>query len=79
VDSEGNSLDIDVIDTGDLDRNINAQYHSYFNINKLMVDDLWELIGIWNIAVTKKGHKNRHDNICFEKLQENERKNAPRD
>lgn len=44
VDSEGNSLDIDVIDTGDLDRNINAQYHSYFNINKLMVDDLWELI-----------------------------------
>lgn len=44
VSDEGDPLDVDIIDTGDLDRNINGQYHGYFNINRVMVDDLWELI-----------------------------------
>jgi esterase/lipase superfamily enzyme len=34
----------DLIDTADLDRNINTQFHGYFNINRVMVDDLRELI-----------------------------------
>jgi len=36
--------DIDMIDTMDLDRNVDSQFHGYFNINRLMVDDLYELI-----------------------------------
>jgi len=44
VDSKGNALDIDLIDTGDLDRNTNSSFHAFFNINRLMVDDLWDLI-----------------------------------
>ncbi len=44
LDARGNPLDIDVIDTGDLDRNTNSMFHSFFNINKLMVDDLSELL-----------------------------------
>lgn len=44
VDDKGNELDVDVIDTSDLDRNVNTQFHGYFNINRIMVDDLFELI-----------------------------------
>jgi len=36
--------DIDIIETSDLDRNMNTQFHGYFNINRMMVDDLYELI-----------------------------------
>jgi len=36
--------EIDIVDTSDLDRNMNSQFHGYFNINRMMVDDLWELI-----------------------------------
>ena len=35
---------VDIIDTSDLDRNMNSQFHGYFNINRMMVDDLYELI-----------------------------------
>lgn len=44
LDTLGNTLDVDIIDTGDLDRNMNSQFHGYFNINRAMVDDLRELI-----------------------------------
>eukprot|EP00028_Trichosphaerium_sp_Am-I-7-wt_P005755 CAMPEP_0168528660 /NCGR_PEP_ID=MMETSP0405-20121227/13388_1 /TAXON_ID=498012 /ORGANISM="Trichosphaerium sp, Strain Am-I-7 wt" /LENGTH=293 /DNA_ID=CAMNT_0008552121 /DNA_START=9 /DNA_END=890 /DNA_ORIENTATION=- len=40
----GGKIDMDVVDTSDLDRNMNSQFHGYFNINRVMVDDLWELI-----------------------------------
>lgn len=43
-DDEGNMLDVDIIDTGDLDGNMNSQFHGYFNINRAMIDDLRELI-----------------------------------
>jgi len=36
--------DLDIIDTSDLDRNMSSQFHGYFNINRMMVDDLYELI-----------------------------------
>eukprot|EP01127_Copromyxa_protea_P010768 TRINITY_DN2658_c0_g1_i1.p1 TRINITY_DN2658_c0_g1~~TRINITY_DN2658_c0_g1_i1.p1 ORF type:complete len:654 (+),score=83.85 TRINITY_DN2658_c0_g1_i1:391-2352(+) len=36
--------ELDVVDTGDLDRNMNDDFHGYFNINKTMVEDLYELI-----------------------------------
>jgi esterase/lipase superfamily enzyme len=44
LDAEGNRLDVDIIDASDLDRNMSSGYHSYFNINRVMVDDLHELI-----------------------------------
>jgi esterase/lipase superfamily enzyme len=43
-DSKGGFLDIDIIDTGDLDSNMSERHHSFFNINRLMVDDLYDLI-----------------------------------
>ena len=30
--------------TGDLDSNMSERHHSFFNINRLMVDDLYDLI-----------------------------------
>jgi len=36
--------ELDVINTVDLDRNMNEDFHGYFNINRAMVDDLYELI-----------------------------------
>eukprot|EP01130_Rhizamoeba_saxonica_P017136 TRINITY_DN817_c0_g1_i1.p1 TRINITY_DN817_c0_g1~~TRINITY_DN817_c0_g1_i1.p1 ORF type:complete len:691 (-),score=121.23 TRINITY_DN817_c0_g1_i1:24-2096(-) len=36
--------DMDIVDTKDLDRNMNSQFHGYFNINRMMVDDLREVI-----------------------------------
>lgn len=43
-DHKGMTLDIDIIDTGDLDSNMSERHHSFFNINRLMVDDLYDLI-----------------------------------
>ncbi|EGG22695.1 hypothetical protein DFA_04825 [Cavenderia fasciculata] len=43
-DDTGQSLDVDIIDTGDLDSNMSERHHSFFNINRLMVDDLHDLI-----------------------------------
>eukprot|EP01111_Echinosteliopsis_oligospora_P012372 TRINITY_DN4218_c0_g1_i1.p1 TRINITY_DN4218_c0_g1~~TRINITY_DN4218_c0_g1_i1.p1 ORF type:complete len:713 (-),score=135.96 TRINITY_DN4218_c0_g1_i1:21-2159(-) len=44
VDNKGAFLDLDIIDTGDLDSNMSERHHSFFNINRLMVDDLYDLI-----------------------------------
>lgn len=44
-DVNGKKLDdIDVIDTGDLERNIDGANHGFFNINTSMIEDLQELI-----------------------------------
>jgi len=43
-DEDGGFLDLDIIDTGDLDSNMSERHHSFFNINRLMVDDLNDLI-----------------------------------
>eukprot|EP01132_Coremiostelium_polycephalum_P007473 gene7473-9181_t len=43
-DGDGGMLDVDIIDTGDLDSNMSERHHSFFNINRLMVDDLHDLI-----------------------------------
>eukprot|EP01133_Synstelium_polycarpum_P010781 gene10781-12560_t len=43
-DDSGQTLDVDIIDTGDLDSNMSERHHSFFNINRLMVDDLHDLI-----------------------------------
>ncbi|GAM18033.1 hypothetical protein SAMD00019534_012080 [Acytostelium subglobosum LB1] len=43
-DVRGLPLDVDIVDTGDLDSNMSERHHSFFNINRLMVDDLHDLI-----------------------------------
>ncbi|BFU24403.1 hypothetical protein EHI8A_008670 [Entamoeba histolytica HM-1:IMSS-B] len=44
-DLNGKKLDdIDVIDTGDLERNIDGANHGFFNINTSMIEDLQEVI-----------------------------------
>ncbi|KAL7720111.1 Uncharacterized protein QTN25_002635 [Entamoeba marina] len=35
---------IDIIDTSELDKNINEARHGFFNINKMMIDDLFDVI-----------------------------------
>ncbi|KAJ3269614.1 hypothetical protein HDV01_001175 [Terramyces sp. JEL0728] len=37
-------MDVDVIDTTELDMNIHLARHSYFNLNKFIVDDVFDLI-----------------------------------
>ncbi|KAL7721973.1 DUF676 domain-containing protein [Entamoeba marina] len=45
VDKHGEKLKhIDIIDTGDLERNIDGANHGFFNINNSMIEDLQELI-----------------------------------
>jgi hypothetical protein len=37
-------MDIDVIDTTELDINIHAVRHMYFNLNKFVIDDVFDLV-----------------------------------
>jgi Alpha/beta hydrolase of unknown function (DUF900) len=46
-------LDVDVIDTTDLDTNIQLARHSYFSLNKLVIDDLVEILKKSNRAANR--------------------------
>uniref|UniRef100_A0A7S1XFJ8 Uncharacterized protein n=1 Tax=Compsopogon caeruleus TaxID=31354 RepID=A0A7S1XFJ8_9RHOD len=52
-DAEGNFVDMDIIETTDLDSNVAGTYHSYWNINRMMVDDLHELLVLKKRADTR--------------------------
>lgn len=43
-DEHGTLLDLDIIDTGELDSNVNSTRHGFFNVSRPMVDDLHDLI-----------------------------------
>lgn len=43
-DVHGNLLDLDIIDTGELDANVSSSRHGFFNVARPMVDDLYDLI-----------------------------------
>lgn len=43
-DQHGQLLDLDIIDTGELDSNISSTRHGFFNVSRPMVDDLYDLI-----------------------------------
>lgn len=43
-DIHGNLLDLDIIDTGELDANVSSSRHGFFNVARPMVDDLYDLI-----------------------------------
>eukprot|EP00741_Cyanophora_paradoxa_P000941 tig00000448_g909.t1 len=40
----GRNLDIDIVDTSDLQHNMSSHYHSAFNVNRGLVDDLHDII-----------------------------------
>jgi esterase/lipase superfamily enzyme len=63
----GDSLDLDVVDTTALDMNIHAAKHSYFNLNKYIVDDVVDVITNCKRAVDREGRLlNIESNIyCF--------------
>jgi hypothetical protein len=42
--SDEDLLDMDIVDTTELDMNIHLARHSYFNLNKYIIDDLTEII-----------------------------------
>lgn len=42
--NEKEYLDLDVIDTSELDVNVHGAKHCYFNLNKQIVDDLCDVI-----------------------------------
>lgn len=43
-DENGTLLDLDIIDTGELDANVSSSRHGFFNVARPMVDDLYDLI-----------------------------------
>lgn len=43
-DEHGALLDIDIIDTGELDSNVSSSRHGFFNVSRICVDDLRDLI-----------------------------------
>ncbi|KAA8490965.1 hypothetical protein FVE85_9857 [Porphyridium purpureum] len=44
LDTHGNKIDLDVIDTTDLQANVGGTHHSFWNINRSYVDDLRDLV-----------------------------------
>ncbi|ELP91049.1 hypothetical protein EIN_267850 [Entamoeba invadens IP1] len=56
-DDDGKELErLELIDTGDLERNDDGSNHGFFNVNKMMVDDLFELVGQNKGAINRSSH-----------------------
>ena len=56
---------IDVIDTSFMEGNVHAMRHSFFNINRLMVDDLYEIIVNHKRAYQRQTHLMRRGGNVF--------------
>ncbi|CAG8532695.1 18595_t:CDS:2 [Acaulospora morrowiae] len=59
--SNGKLIDIDLIDTTQLDVNIHKIRHNFFNLNRLLVDDLWDIIVMRKRASERKSKLNRKE------------------
>ncbi|KAK3821427.1 MAG: hypothetical protein J3Q66DRAFT_438287 [Benniella sp.] len=51
----GEALDVDVIDTTSLDVNIHSIRHNFFNLNRLLVDDLYDVVVLGRRAREREG------------------------
>ncbi|KAF9436165.1 hypothetical protein BGZ76_004668 [Entomortierella beljakovae] len=51
----GEALDVDVIDTTSLDVNIHSIRHNFFNLNRLLVDDLYDVVVLGRRAKEREG------------------------
>jgi esterase/lipase superfamily enzyme len=52
--NNSNVMDMDVIDTTELDMNIHAARHSYFNLNKYVLDDMVDIICTGRRAIDRE-------------------------
>eukprot|EP00914_Ancora_sagittata_P032239 GHVO01065302.1.p1 GENE.GHVO01065302.1~~GHVO01065302.1.p1 ORF type:complete len:548 (-),score=92.47 GHVO01065302.1:224-1795(-) len=52
-------LDIDIINTTYVDQNIHAARHCYFNVNRLIIEDIREIIMDGNRAIQRKARLDR--------------------
>src|ERR1051325_6977498 len=59
LECEGKLMDVDLIDTTQLDVNIHKIRHNFFNLNRLLVDDLWDIIVIRKRARERRSRLNR--------------------
>ncbi|KAF9115876.1 hypothetical protein BGX27_005942 [Mortierella sp. AM989] len=51
----GEALDVDVIDTTSLDVNIHSIRHNFFNLNRMLVDDLYDVVVLGRRAKERDG------------------------
>ncbi|KAF9572987.1 hypothetical protein EC968_009192 [Mortierella alpina] len=51
----GEVLDVDVIDTTSLDVNIHSIRHNFFNLNRMLVDDLYDVVVLGRRAGEREG------------------------
>ncbi|KAG0370445.1 hypothetical protein BGZ54_006338 [Gamsiella multidivaricata] len=51
----GEVLDVDVIDTTSLDVNIHSIRHNFFNLNRMLVDDLYDVVVLGRRASEREG------------------------
>ncbi|KAF9180981.1 hypothetical protein BGZ51_005768 [Haplosporangium sp. Z 767] len=51
----GEALDVDVIDTTSLDVNIHSLRHNFFNLNRMLVDDLYDIVVLGRRAREREG------------------------
>ncbi|KAG0249434.1 hypothetical protein BG011_009317 [Mortierella polycephala] len=51
----GEALDVDVIDTTSLDVNIHSLRHNFFNLNRMLVDDLYDVVVLGRQAREREG------------------------
>ncbi|KAG0309670.1 hypothetical protein BGZ98_009990 [Dissophora globulifera] len=51
----GEVLDVDVIDTTSLDVNIHSIRHNFFNLNRMLVDDLYDVVVLGRRAREREG------------------------
>jgi hypothetical protein len=52
-------MNVDLIDTTQLDVNIHKVRHNFFNLNRLLVDDLWDIIVVRKRARERRSRLNR--------------------
>jgi hypothetical protein len=51
----GEALDVDVVDTTSLDVNIHSIRHNFFNLNRMLVDDLYDVVVLGRRAREREG------------------------
>ncbi|KAF9975775.1 hypothetical protein BGZ73_000446 [Actinomortierella ambigua] len=51
----GEVLDVDVIDTTSLDVNVHSIRHNFFNLNRMLVDDLYDIVVLGRRAREREG------------------------
>ncbi|KAI1318050.1 hypothetical protein EDD11_007284 [Mortierella claussenii] len=68
----GEVLDVDVIDTTSLDVNIHSIRHNFFNLNRMLVDDLYDVVVLGRRAKEREGRLSSRWTFSDEGLENGE-------